>query len=66
MNTPLSLLKSTNGMAVRIQKAMNSALDRCDYDRYQREGERLDLAMKAPAFDMGEFKRLCAAYRVAF
>ena len=64
MFAPLSTLKSSNGMAVRIQKAMNSALDRGDYARYDREGARLDQAMAAPSFEYAEFSRLCKAYGV--
>ena len=64
MNTPLSLLKSTNGMAVKFQKAMNQAMAQGDFDRYEVVGQRLDAAMAAPAFDSAEFVRLCRFYGV--
>jgi len=65
-NTPLALLTSDNAMAVRIQKAMNSALDRSDFDRYYREADRLDGAMNAPGFDFEVFKQLATAYGVDY
>ena len=65
-NTPLSLLKSDTAMAVKAQKAMNSALDRSDYARYDRAAKVMDLAMARPSFVWHEFKRLCQAYGVDF
>jgi hypothetical protein len=65
-NTPLALLKSDTAMAVKCQKAMNSALDRSDYARYDREAQVMDLAMARPSFAWDEFKRLCKAYGVDF
>jgi hypothetical protein len=65
-NTPLSLLKSDTAMAVKAQKAMNSALNRSDYDRYTREAEMMDAAICQDSFNWEEFKRLCQAYGVDF
>ena len=64
MTAPLSLLKSSNGMAVKFQKAMNEAMAQGDLDRYQVVAQRLDNAMTAPAFDSTEFIRLCHLYGV--
>ena len=64
MNTPLALLKSSNGMAVKFQKAMNQALAQGDFDRYEVVAQRLDAAMAAPSFDGAEFVRLCRFYGV--
>ena len=66
MFAPLTTLQTATALAVRMQRAMNATLDRCDYARYQREAARLDLAMNDPAFNWGEFKRLCRVYRVDF
>ena len=65
-NTPLALLKSSTAMAVKCQEAMNSALDRSDYARYDRAAQVMDLAMASPYFAWDEFKRLCKAYGVSF
>jgi len=65
-NTPLSLLKSDTAMAVKAQKAMNSAIDRSDYARYDREERILELAMRSPGFDWDGFKALCRIYQVRF
>ena len=65
-NTPLSLLKSDTAMAVKCQEAMNSALNRSDYARYDRAAKVMDLAMARPSFAWDEFKRLCKAYGVDF
>ena len=64
MNTPLSTLKSSNGMAVKLQKAMNQAMAQGDLERYELVAQRLDGAMAAPAFDGAEFVRLCRFYGV--
>ena len=64
MNTPLALLNSDNGMAVKFQKAMNQALAQGDYERYELVGQRLDRAMAAPGFNSVEFLALCRTYGV--
>lgn len=64
MNAPLSTLKSSNGMAVKFQKAMNEAMRQGDFDRYELVAQRLDGAMAAPSFDGAEFVRLCRVYGV--
>lgn len=64
MNTPLALLNSDNGMAVKFQKAMNQALAQGDYERYEVVGQRLDRAMAAPGFDSAEFIALCRIHGV--
>lgn len=62
--TPLALLKSDNGMAVKMQKAMNLALANGDLDRYHLVAARQERAMAAPGFDGAEFVRLCNLYGV--
>ena len=64
MNTPLAMLKSSNGMAVKFQKAMNQALAQGYFDRYEVVAQRLDRTMAAPNFDGAEFVRLCRVYGV--
>ena len=41
-----------------------SALERSDYDRYQREMDRLMLAMDDPNFDKWDYVALCKQYGV--
>ena len=60
-NTPITMLKSATGMAVRVQAAMINAVG-VDMDRWDKLNDRLDQFMAAPGFDMLEFNRLCKAY----
>ena len=64
MNTPLALLNSDSGMAVKFQKAMNQALAQGDFERYEIVGQRLDRAMAAPGFNSAKFVALCRTYGV--
>ena len=64
MNTPLALLNSDSGMAVKFQKAMNQALAQGDYERYELVGQRLDRAMATPGFNSVKFVALCRTYGV--
>lgn len=64
MNTPLSTLQSSNGMAVRIQKHLNRCLAQGDMEGYYRHDARMASTMAAPCFDGAEFVRLCRVYGV--
>ena len=64
MNAPLSTLQSASALACRMRKAAMSALERSDYDRYQREMDRLMLAMDDPNFDKWDYVALCKQYGV--
>jgi hypothetical protein len=60
-NTPIAMLKSPTGMAVRVQAAMINAVG-VDMDRWNMLNDRLDRFMAVPGFDMAEFHRLCKVY----
>lgn len=66
-HTPLAMLKSATGMAVRAQARLVAIMNNpegVDYQAYNVAFDRLEAFMAVPAFDMQEFRRLCIAYGI--